>query len=179
MEKIKDIIYQISDILFGLIVLLAVILIFTFQLYGWFNIEMPDSIARYMPNKSALSTYSDSEISSINTKLNPDEKNTSLPLDDDKSVAAPSALPDESSEHQNEIIKDDSISSSNIRNIVISPGSTSNSIGNALYENNIIKSVDDFTKRLDELKLGTKIKAGTFKIPENSSLDEVISIITG
>lgn len=183
MEKIKDIVYQISDILFGLIVLLAVILIFTFQLYGWFNIEMPQSIARFVPNSASIDTYANENITAPDTTDSSDKKDTVSDQADSTDIASSAADIPKSSENETsglEQTSDPSKSSAEatLRNIVIAPGSTSSSIGNALYENNIIKSVDDFKNRLTELKLETKIKAGTFSIPQNAPLDDVIRIIT-
>lgn len=179
MEKIKDIVYQISDILFGLIVLLAVILIFTFQLYGWFNIEMPQSIARLVPNSASIDTYANENITAPDTTDSSDKKDTVSDQADSTDIASSAAdIPKSSENETSGLEQSKSSAEATLRNIVIAPGSTSSSIGNALYENNIIKSVDDFKNRLTELKLETKIKAGTFSIPQNAPLDDVIRIIT-
>lgn len=179
MEKIKDIVYQISDILFGLIVLLAVILIFTFQLYGWFNIEMPQSIARFVPNSASIDTYANENITAPDTTDSSDKKDTVSDQADSTDIASSAAdIPKSSENETSGLEQSKSPAEATLRNIVIAPGSTSSSIGNALYENNIIKSVDDFKNRLTELKLETKIKAGTFSIPQNAPLDDVIRIIT-
>ena len=176
MEKIKDIVYQISDILFGLVVLLAVLLIFTFQLYGWFNIDMPQSIARFIPQKVSLNTYAEAEPAAVKPVDSPKKTDTSLSDENEQKENMTSAPLEEPSPTQADAVEKPA--PSELRNIVIASGSTSNSIGNALYENNIIKSVEEFTNRLTELKLETKIKAGTFRIPQNAPLDDVIKIIT-
>jgi cell division protein YceG involved in septum cleavage len=42
----------------------------------------------------------------------------------------------------------------------------------------LIKSQQDFLTKLEELKLGNSIKANTYKIKTESSIDEIISILT-
>lgn len=176
MEKIKDIIYQISDILFGLIVLLAVLLVFTFQLYGWFNIDMPQSIARFIPEKVSFNTYAQGEPAAVKPVSSADSAAPAISDGNEQDEDPPSASLNGSAPAETDTAEKPA--SAELRNIIIASGSTSHSIGNALYENNIIKSVEEFTNRLTELKLETKIKAGTFRIPQNASLDEVIRIIT-
>ncbi len=42
----------------------------------------------------------------------------------------------------------------------------------------LIKSSQDFLTKLEELNLGNSVKANTYKIKTDSSIDEIISILT-
>lgn len=50
-------------------------------------------------------------------------------------------------------------------------------IADILIQKNLISSKSDFLRKAQELKLDTKLKSGTFKIKENSSLETIIKII--
>lgn len=63
-------------------------------------------------------------------------------------------------------------------NITIPPGSLPSKIGDILESNGLISSRKDFVNKAQELKLDTKLKSGTYKIPNNSTLEEVLKIIT-
>ena len=49
MDRLKDFIYEISDLIFGGAVLLIIILVSTYQLHGWFNISLPENIEKIIP----------------------------------------------------------------------------------------------------------------------------------
>ena len=181
MDKLKDFIYEISDLIFGGAVLLIIILISTYQLHGWFNISLPENIEKIIP----ISTGNDLNSTETNTEI---AQNNSSSEDTNK---VPEASNDATNE--NEAPKEDNTNNTSsdtqtenksaqaevtIRNISIAPGSSSDKVANALYENNIISSKENFISRLIELNAETKIKAGTFRIPSNASLDEVIKIVT-
>ncbi|NLV87800.1 MAG: endolytic transglycosylase MltG [Tissierellia bacterium] len=62
--------------------------------------------------------------------------------------------------------------------VVIPPGSLPSKIASILEEHKLISSRAEFVQKTQEMKLDTKLKSGTFKIMSNSSLEEIIRIIT-
>ena len=74
--------------------------------------------------------------------------------------------------------KDNEESSDIIVKIDIPPGSASSNIGEILVAKNLIKDKNDFIEKAIELKLDTKLKYGEFEIPKNSSLEEILKILT-
>ncbi len=182
MDKIKDFLYEISDLIFGAIVLLAVVVISISQLNGWFNVSVPKNIEKILPvsNSNELnsdtSNISQAEASTGDTGSSSDNENSTG--EDDKNLNIDTQNSDNANDttgqndnqsEQNEIV---------FRNISIASGSTSGKVADALYENNIISSREEFRLKLAQLNAETKIKAGTFRIPSDASIDEVIEIIT-
>ncbi|MDF2522255.1 MAG: hypothetical protein K0R84_2883 [Clostridia bacterium] len=62
--------------------------------------------------------------------------------------------------------------------IVIESGATSEGIAEQLLSNKLISSKQEFLHRLREQKKESKVQIGSFKIPQGSSLDKIIEIIT-
>ena len=179
MEKFKDVIYEISDLIFGFVVLIFIIVISTYQLHGWFNISMPknlDQIIATSNNEEFSSPENESPQSDLNSI--PDDSLTS----EENSEALTNTEEEISGQSLNEEANIDEPTNQetliSLRNITIASGSSSDMVANALYENSIINSKDEFISRLIDLKSETKIKAGIFQIPSDSTLDEVIKIIT-
>lgn len=63
--------------------------------------------------------------------------------------------------------------------IVIPAGSAGITIAKILKEQGVITDTKTFISRVDELKMGPKLKAGTFTIKAGSSMDDVIYTIAG
>lgn len=150
MEKFKDFIYETSDIIFGFVVLLILILIFAYQLQDFFHLEMTSTL--HAPSSKSAET--------MPTKPKEKLPTPTLPKETTESEVIRSSAPPES------------------LSITIEVGSTPKDIANLLYINDAITSKPEFMKRISEQNLQTKLKAGTFEIPKSSSLDEVIRIIT-
>ncbi len=178
MDKLKDFIYEISDLLFGASVLLLIILISTYQLHGWFNISFPNNIKNIIPNNQ----INIDENKNNSEKSTPETKKSNITLENTTDEDIIKENTENKPLEVDEINKNKNTPSTQIeitlRNISITPGSSSDKVANALYENNIITSKENFISRLIELNSETKIKAGSFQIPSNSSVDEVIQIIT-
>lgn len=64
------------------------------------------------------------------------------------------------------------------RTIEIPSGAYSQKIAQILSEAGVVPSQDAFLKAVSDGGLETKLKAGTFKIPAGSTLDDVVKIVT-
>ncbi|MCT4508736.1 MAG: endolytic transglycosylase MltG [Tepidibacter sp.] len=76
---------------------------------------------------------------------------------------------------------DENSSKITIQDIVyfqIKSGESAVQVATNLESLGLIKSQQDFLTKLEELKLGNSIKANTYKIKTESSIDEIISILT-
>lgn len=62
--------------------------------------------------------------------------------------------------------------------VTIKSGMSSESIADLLKESGLIKDTKDFLKKLGEVGMENVLKVGSFEIPENSSYDEIINILT-
>lgn len=63
--------------------------------------------------------------------------------------------------------------------VEIPAGSSGLAIAKILKEKSIISDTKMFITRVDQLKMGSKLKAGSFTIKSGSTLDEVIYTLTG
>ena len=61
--------------------------------------------------------------------------------------------------------------------IVIPEGSGAKDIGNLLQENGVIKSSNEFVKRVGELGVDAELKPGTYQFKGGMTLDQVISVL--
>ena len=64
------------------------------------------------------------------------------------------------------------------RTIEIPSGAYSQKIAQILSEAGVVPSQDAFLKAVNDAGLETKLKAGTFKIPAGSTLNDVVKIVT-
>ncbi len=64
------------------------------------------------------------------------------------------------------------------RTVEIPSGAYSQKIAQILSEAGVVPSQDAFLNKISEAGLETKLKAGTFKIPAGSTLDDVVKIVT-
>lgn len=62
--------------------------------------------------------------------------------------------------------------------INIPDGALPGQIGSILQTKGLVANSSDFTKKAVELKLDTKLKSGSFIIPDNASIDTVVQIIS-
>ncbi len=61
--------------------------------------------------------------------------------------------------------------------VEIPPGSTSNKIGDILSSKGLVSSSNEFTSKASEMSLDRKLQSGSFKIPKNSPLEDIVKII--
>lgn len=90
------------------------------------------------------------------------------PTNTNKNKSNNSNRPDENNEEDLDIIV----------KIDIPSGSASSKIGEILVSSDLIENENDFIEKAIELKLDTKLKYGEFEIPKNSSLEEILNILT-
>ncbi len=81
------------------------------------------------------------------------------------------------SEGENKVEDNDKSTVETVK-VVIPSGSTGSSIANILSEKGLIEDKEQFLAKMSELKLDTKLKCGEFEIGKNSTLEEILEIIT-
>ncbi|MDO4719338.1 MAG: hypothetical protein Q4A78_01630 [Peptostreptococcaceae bacterium] len=172
MEKLKDFIYAISDILFGIFVLAVVVFIFLHQLQHFFS---PEMITGGSMSPPVSSVESKDRIPAEQTKTPPAAgKDPSSETE----ALSPRVQEGVQTEPQPKTMPRDETSSAEMTEILIPAGSTSDSIAAILHENQLISSESQFVTTLMARGLDTKLKAGTFSIPKDAGLDEIIAILT-
>lgn len=96
---------------------------------------------------------------------------------DDNNQKEPEEEPESPPRDDEPASNDNSQPSGEIITVVIPDGSPSTSIGNILTNNGLVSSSNEFVKRAEDLDLDRRLQSGTFKIPKNASLDDVIKIV--
>lgn len=61
--------------------------------------------------------------------------------------------------------------------IEIPPGSTSSTIGDILSSKGLVTSSSEFVSKASEMSLDRKLQSGSFKVPKNSPLEDIVKII--
>ena len=75
-------------------------------------------------------------------------------------------------------VEENEQSSVEIIKIVIPVGSPGSSIADILLKEGLIENKEQFLSKMSELKLDTKLKCGEFEISKNSTVEEILEIIT-
>ncbi|WP_054871178.1 hypothetical protein [Caloranaerobacter sp. TR13] len=180
-EKFKDFLYDIIDhvIIIGVIVIVIGII-------GWrLDILFADNLVKAPLISSEDANKNNSSITSINenTSIDISENNMSENPIDDTEINDSTQNDNENNQIDfNESEKDANLNDTQNNKIVvikIPKGSLGPAIAEILLKEGLINSKTEFLNRAKELKLDTKLKAGSFKIESNSSLDKIIKIIAG
>lgn len=173
MERIKDILYDISDIVLSLIIVALIFAVVSFKIFDAMSLDKlvmphtsteptkkptapPDQSATTQPAGNSVSP--DAEVVTVNVG---DAANSGTMTDDAKPGSTPTAPAGTSI------------------TLEIKSGASGYSIAKQLKEQGLIGDINTFIKRVEEKKAGTKLRSGTFKFTGGMSLDEVIKVLTG
>lgn len=152
-DAIKDFIYSITD--YGLIIAVIVIMV---SVLAWrfnilFNIGIEKEVIAQIPEAIV---------------------NTEKPNDNTDNTDQIEENPENS---ENSEVEETISPNAVIATVDIPSGSFPSSIGDILFNSNLIEDKDKFLNRVLELGLDTKLQSGTFEIAIGTSLDQVIKII--
>jgi len=166
LEKLKDFFYDCSDTLLSLFIILVMVLVITWKLSGAMSIP--------------LFNNTDDGFEAIAAE---DQQNNDATISDNTGSTTPQEEPNEETEPEKPVTPNDQIQVIEVQakdiNIEIPKGTTGSGIAKILQSEGLIENTSDFINRVEELGLAPKLRFGTFTIKSNSSLDEIISIITG
>lgn len=164
-EVVKDILYDSIDY----IIMIGIVGIVVF-IIGWrldllfakdaLDIPPTDTVIENNKDNNVGEHWDNHNVEDPIDKTNDDtdnnDNNTNKPIDNNK--------PEET---KKDMVK-----------ITIPSGSLPSKIGSILEENGLVSSKSDFVLKAQELKLDTKLKSGNFEIKSNSSIEEILKIIT-
>ena len=172
-EKLKDLLYETSDLLLGLVILLLMTSVITWQItdslaltsQNSINIEETEDTTEPLPVEPVH------EVDEPSGNIEEDEPKVVnvIPEDDQSSVPILETKP----------ITTTNPSQDKLITVEVPNGTPGMGIANILRDKGLIHSSQDFIARVDELKLGTKLKSGTYKIETGATLDEIIYILSG
>ncbi|QXM05618.1 hypothetical protein [Crassaminicella indica] len=183
-EKIKDLLYEISDLLLASAIILVMTTVITWK--------VTDSLAFTEKTAIGINEATPNEKVSNETKQASLEENNSLPTINEAANESSNEniiseneekvqnIPDASSSEETTATPPQQIAPGPaIVKINIPSGTPGMGIAKILKEKELIDDTAKFISRIEELKLSSKLKSGTFNIQTNSSLDDIIYIITG
>ncbi len=180
MEKIKDIFYERSDIFFATLIVSAVVFVVSNSLGGWMFVDADGNKYDSIPSKAV------SAEASSDPAANPDQEDqaSDTSSDPDASKEAGQTSASEGKDSDNTPDQDKNLSnpqlanSSEVRKVTVAPGSTAQGIADSLKNSNLISDSKTFLQALSVSGKDTRLKAGDFSIPAESSVDEIIDILT-
>lgn len=162
MNKIKDFLYDVSDLFLSLLIIGIIFFVVSWKLTDTMAMSWFSNI-----NDSSIENLEFEESSTPDTSILPpvtEEIDTSTEITEVTEV--------EDSETK-EIVE--------IRDVlfIIEPGSAGYKIAKQLKEEELITDTDEFINTLGELGLGSKLRAGTFKLNTGMNMVEIINKLTG
>lgn len=167
-ESLKDILYDSIDYIIMFAIIIGVVFVIGWRLDVLFAKDALDMPAKENPVVSVDKP----------NNLNKDPKQD----DEEDKSEDPTKDPNDNTENPKEdnvvTIPDPPPVSNDPIKINIPAGSLPSKIGSILESNGLISSRTEFIQKAIELKLDTKLKSGNFTIPANSSIEEILKIIT-
>jgi len=154
MDKLKDIIYDYTDMILSILVVLAIVFIigtnFTF----------------FDQNLSSFVGSSDNGNPSDNQSLSPvDEDNEGDTLDNTKDESNKEEENTEPSEESETVT------------IEIPQGASASQIGDILETHGLVDNSSEFVESTENLNVSHRLRPGTFNIPREATLREMIQIL--
>ena len=160
-EKLKDFIYDGIDYIMIIGVIAIVALIINWRLNGLFAEDGRNTI----PKKQVQVINNTPSVSNDKNRDKPNEN-------DDLDKNTKDNIQDDNKENLDEPNSDILVK------ISIPAGSLPSKIGSILESNGLVKDKNEFVQKAIELKLETKLKYGEFEISKNSSIEEILKILT-
>ncbi|AKL94440.1 hypothetical protein CACET_c09330 [Clostridium aceticum] len=157
MEKIKDLLHDFSDVFIAVVIASLMVGVVVFNLGDWFD-----------SNSTAIAIDSSPEI------LQEEKLEISQEIEEEaeEEFEENSAESTEPVEPVEPAVVEDKV-------FTIPSGTPASGIATILLDNGVIESSNDFIKTAEELDLLLKLKSGTFTIPNNSELKDIVRIIAG
>lgn len=149
MNKLRDIIYNISDILVTLIIIAAALLLISWRV-------------------SAIMDYGSQEDISSDTQI---ENNADDGQSDSGSADGDISDDDSSNGEQNEPATGDV-------SFTVSSNQSADSIGQALTDAGLVSDKQTFISAVNAADAATRLKTGTFTIPAGSTPEQIVAILT-
>lgn len=196
-EKIKDILYDLSDIAVSLLIIAVIFVSVSWKISDTLNINLADTLT-----KPTVEAESDIPVTVIIPDINTDNTpeasgdtetdgqtqtpNTETTTPDNTETSTPDTGTDNAStDTQAPTTPDTTPADTSAQTPVklvsfeVPEGATGYSIGKKLVAEGYVDNVDTFVNRLVALKLDNKLRAGTFKLSKSDSLDTIIKVLAG
>lgn len=176
MEKLKDFIHDTTDILLALVIVVVMSGVVVLNLGDWFNIGVSASPAENSPivaNDPISKTNNDDVIDIIDEDSDMDEE----AIDEDSQESQQQQQEEQEEQQPQDQPSTPPVIVVEIKSITIPEGSFGANIARILHDNGLIDSTADFIKTAEDLNLASRLNSGTFNIPTDASLEDMVRII--
>jgi hypothetical protein len=154
LERIKDYLYDISDILISLVLVAVIAISITYKITDAFTIKIFNPIDEEVLSVTEQFPEPETDDPVI---VEPTDPSTTEPVTEEPIDVKPA-----------EKVK-----------FEITRGMTGYNIANVLLDSHLIDDVNTFIQRVEEMGLGSKLRSGTFNVSSNIPMDELIKVISG
>jgi len=170
-EKIKDILFDLTDFVLVLVIVVVMISVISLKVTDSLSLNPFSIIAKNsIEHEITIDKQNNNDIELDNLDIKPNisstdsniEKPEEILIEPDTTLDIKKTIP--------EVVE---------LKITIKSGSTGYDIAKLLMSNNLIDNTQIFISRVEELKLGAKLRSGTFTLNSSLPLDEIIFIIAG
>ncbi|SCZ81276.1 MltG/YceG/YrrL family protein [Acidaminobacter hydrogenoformans] len=184
-EKIKDILYDLGDVLITLLIVVLIIGTVSWKISD--SMTYSNALAKSQPPVISEETGTEAQTpEQSGTPENGDSESgqqaSSEVQPSVNTLPASGSSSDSSSDSSSTPASGGATSpaaSGEKFTIEIKSGSTGYAIAKLLVEKGLVTDTQTFIQRVEALKLGSKLKAGTFEVAKGMPLDDLIRVITG
>ncbi|KAB3525447.1 MltG/YceG/YrrL family protein [Alkaliphilus serpentinus] len=176
MEKLRDWLHDTTDILLALIIVVVMSGVVFLNLGDWFEVGPTVTAAEYPqtvttnPNDDASNPEEDPIIGDA-VEIVEETPEAEGETDEE---AADANQPEEEQQQEESTPP---VTVVEVKRITIPDGTFGAGIANILKENGLIENPTEFVRTAENMNLATRLNSGTFDIPTDSSLEEIVRII--
>ncbi|MBR0140580.1 MAG: endolytic transglycosylase MltG [Firmicutes bacterium] len=187
MNKIKDLIYNMNDIIVALLILAVAGSVIYWRVneimdYPAYAAAQKSEVAKLQPDftdvdltpgevdQNLNAAPEDFDASKEGETTQPQEGETTQPQEGE-------TKPQEGETKPAETTKEGFVTKADVK-FTIPAGSSCDKIGSLLFQQGLIESKEAFVKEVIAQKADTKLQTGTFNIPAGSDMNDIIKIIT-
>ncbi len=170
-DKIKDFLYDISDIFVSLLIIGVIFFAVSWKISDTLSVDINAPVS---PTTESVETTEASIVVTPVEPTNPDGETSTEATTEAVSQPATEATTEAATQAatqapQNLVLE----------NFVVSDGELGYTIGENLEAQGFVHDADDFVQRLIEMGYDSKLRAGTFKLDKRDSLDVIIRVLAG
>lgn len=178
-EKIKDILYDLTDFILILVIILVMTSVISFKVTDAMSVNIFSFISD-LTTETEEATDDATDVSAgeeetspeeivIKPEFNPEQEDEGETNDQEKDTSESTGS--ESSETESTETREVTVE--------IKSGSTGYDIAKTLEANQLIEDTTAFINRVEDLELGAKLQSGTFTLNTAQSLDDMIYTLAG
>lgn len=170
MERVKDFFFDLSDILISLLIIAVILFVVTWKLSD----TMPLDFALLQADQETEAPTEEDKTPTIpiGTTENAGTPTEEVTQPTDATEPPPAETPSEPAPTP-------PVETVKVITVTIPEGSTGNSIAKILASNGLISDIAAFNKKVEDIGLGGKLRAGTFKLSTDMSDETIAKTISG